>query len=90
MPKNKIIITLGVLIALIPVFGFPHLWEAIFQVIAGILIVLLSVWANIDRRISLKAKAQRRQAHKQRAVEIGAEREALKQEQVLGGEEQQV
>ena len=88
MPKNKIIITLGVLIVLIPVFGFPHLWEAIFQVIAGLLIVLLSVWTNIDRRISLKAKAQRRQMHKRLTAEIGAEREALKQEQVLEGGEQ--
>ena len=70
MPKNKIIVVLGVLIALLPIFGFPHTWEAVFQVIAGLGIVLVSVWSTIDRRISLKAKAQRRQLHKNRTAEI--------------------
>ena len=87
MPKNKIIITIGVIIALLPVFGFPHIWEVFFQVVVGILIVLLSVWVNIDRRISLKAKAQRRQVYKRRTIEIGAEMEASKQEQVLQEEQ---
>ena len=79
MPKNRIIIVLGVLIALLPLFGFPHAWEAFFQVITGIGIVLISVWSTIDRRISLKAKVQRRQLHKHRTAEIGAQMEAEKQ-----------
>lgn len=64
MPKNKIILVLGVLIALMPVLGFPHAWESFFQVVAGLSIILLSVWATIDRKLTLKAKAQMRQARK--------------------------
>jgi len=79
MPKNRIIIILGVLIAIQPLLGFPHFWELCFQVAAGLLIVLLSVWSSIDKRLSLKAKAQRRQIHKHRVAEIEAQREAEKQ-----------
>ncbi len=64
MPKNKVIVVLGVLIALLPVLGFPRAWESSFQVLAGLAIILLSVWATIDRKLSLKAKAQMRQARK--------------------------
>jgi hypothetical protein len=66
MPKSRIIIIFGVLIALLPVLGFPRLWESIFQVAAGLSVVLLSVWASIDKRLTLKAKAQRRQLHRRR------------------------
>ena len=69
MPKNKIILVLGVLIALLPVLGFPHSWESFFQVVAGLSIILLSVWATIDRKLTLKAKAQMRQGRKTRQVE---------------------
>jgi len=70
MPKNRIIITLGVLIAILPLLGFPRVWESFFQVATGLAIVVVSVWSNIDKRLTLKAKAQRRQAHKQREAEI--------------------
>jgi hypothetical protein len=60
MPKNKIIITLGITIALLPRLGFPPIWEAYFQVIAGLSIVALSVWGNIDKKLTLKARAHRR------------------------------
>ncbi|MDP3875067.1 MAG: hypothetical protein Q8Q22_00910 [bacterium] len=79
MPKNRIIIALGLLIALLPLLGFPRLWESFFQVVTGLSIILLSVWTSIDKRLSLKAKAQKRQIHKRREVEIEAQREALKQ-----------
>lgn len=72
MPKNRIILVLGLLIALLPIFGFPHTWESFFQVAAGLSIVLLSIWASIDKRLSLKAKAQRRQIHKLREAEIAS------------------
>ena len=72
MPKNRIIIILGVLIALQPFLGFPHSWESFFQVLIGLLIVLLSVWASIDKYLTLKAKAQKRQAHKKRMAEMEA------------------
>ena len=79
MPKNRIIIALGLLVVLLPLLGFPRLWESFFQVATGLSIILLSVWTSIDKRLSLKAKAQRRQIHKHRVAEIEAQREAEKQ-----------
>lgn len=64
MPKSRMIVILGALIALLPLLGFPHSWEIFFQMAAGLSIVLLSVWSNIDRKLSLKAKAHLRQARK--------------------------
>lgn len=72
MPKKRAIVTLGVLVALLPVLGFPRAWESFFQVAAGLSIVLISVWAAIDKRLTLKAKAQRRQAHRRREAELEA------------------
>lgn len=66
--------TLGVLIALLPVLGFPRAAESFFQVVAGLGIVLVSVWANIDRKLMLKAKMQKRQAHRKLEAEIAAKR----------------
>lgn len=70
MPKSRIIIFIGTLVALLPVLGFPHAWESFFQVVAGLSIILLSIWTTIDKRLTLKAKAQRRQADKLREQEI--------------------
>src|SRR3989338_4013390 len=87
MPKNRIIIVLGVIVALQPLLGFPHFWELIFQVVAGLSIVLISIWATIDKRLTLKAKAQRRQIHKHRVAEIEAQRPArLNDSSRSGGE----
>lgn len=58
-----------------PVLGFPRAWESFFQVFAGLSIILLSVWANFDRKLSLKAKAQKRQAHKKLQAELVAEKQ---------------
>ena len=77
MPKSRIIITLGVIIAILPLLGFPRIWESFFQVATGLSIVLLSVWTSIDKRLTLKAKAQRRQIHKRRMAETGAQEEVL-------------
>jgi len=82
MPKNRIIVTLGLIIALLPILGFPRLWESFFQVVAGLSIILLSIWTTIDKRLSLKAKAQKRQIHKRREAEIEAQRETLKQQAI--------
>ena len=60
MPKSRIILVIGFLIALLPVLGFPHSWESFFQVVGGLGIVALSVLISIDRRLSLKAKSERR------------------------------
>jgi predicted membrane metal-binding protein len=75
MSKKGIIIMLGVLVALMPFLGFPHAWESLFQIVFGLAIVLLSVWSTIDKHLTLKAKAQKRQVHKRRQVEIVAQHE---------------
>lgn len=60
MPKNRIIILLAACVALLPLLGFPKAWESFFQVAAGLAIIIVSVWASIDRKLTLKAKAQMR------------------------------
>jgi hypothetical protein len=73
MPKSKIILTIGFIIALLPLLGFPHGWESFFEIVGGLSIVLLSVLISIDRRLSLKAKMQKRQARKQVLANVEAE-----------------
>lgn len=72
MPRSKVILALGFFIALLPVLGFPRAWEDFFQVAAGLTIVLFSVLLTIDRRLTLKAKAQKRQARKRQFVDVEA------------------
>lgn len=73
MPKSKIILTLGVLTALLPILGFPYAWESFFQIVFGFSIVLLSVLISVDRRLSLKARVQKRQARKRAVVDTNPE-----------------
>lgn len=73
MPKSKIILTIGFLIALIPFLGFPYSWESFFEVVGGLSIVGLSVLISVDRRLSLKAKMHKRQARKRALVEVESE-----------------
>ncbi len=68
MPKSRIILALGFLIALLPVLGFPHAWESFFEVAAGLGIVLLSVLISVDKRLMQKAKAERRQVRRRTQV----------------------
>jgi hypothetical protein len=70
MPKNRIIIGLGVLIALMPFLGFPRAWENIFQIAVGLSIVLLSILIALDKRITQKVKARTRQAARKRTGEV--------------------
>lgn len=69
MPKNKIIIVLGAIVALLPVLGFPTSFESFLEVILGLGIIATSVWATIDKKLTQKAKAQRRQRERQTAQE---------------------
>lgn len=73
MPKSKIILALGIFIALLPVLGFPQSWESFFEVASGLSIVLLSLLISIDRRLSLKARVQKRQARKRVIVDQSSE-----------------
>ncbi len=69
MQKNKVIITLGVVVALLPILGFPRDWESFFQVAIGVALILISIWSNIDKKLTLRAKAERRQAERRRRAE---------------------
>ena len=60
MPKSRIILALGVLIALLPLLGFPRAWESFFQVFAGLSIAALSIWSTINKKLALKHKAELR------------------------------
>jgi hypothetical protein len=64
MHRSRSIVVLGAIVALLPLLGFPSAWEAFFQVLAGLSIVGLSVWSQIDKKLSQKAKAQMRQMRK--------------------------
>ena len=64
MPKSKIILAIGFFIALLPFLGFPQGWDSFFEFVGGFSIVLLSALISIDRRLSLKAKMQKRQIRK--------------------------
>ncbi len=84
MPKSRLILLIGSIIALLPLLGFPHAWESFFQVLAGLGIVGLSVWTNIDRKLTLKAKAQMRQARKVDHPEVEAEGPSEEMAQLFG------
>jgi hypothetical protein len=64
MPKNRIIIIIAACVALLPLLGFPKMWESFFQVVAGLAIILVSIWSTIDRKLKLQAKAQMRQGRR--------------------------
>lgn len=68
MPKSRIILALGFFIALLPVLGFPNSWDHFFDTASGLLIVLLSVLISVDRRLTLKAKAEKRSQRKRAIV----------------------
>lgn len=74
MPKNRVILLIGLFIGLEPIFlGFPKWWEDFFQVVGGFGIVALSIMISIDRRLSQKAKAQKRLARRREKVQHEAE-----------------
>ena len=73
MPKSKIILAIGFLVALLPVLGFPHSWESFFQIVFGLSIVTLSFLISVDRRLSLKARVQKRQARKRAVIDTNPE-----------------
>jgi hypothetical protein len=60
MSKNRIIIVLAACVALLPLLGFPKAWESFFQVAVGLAIITVSIWATVDRKLKLQAKAQMR------------------------------
>ncbi len=69
MPKSRTILALGFFIALLPILGFPHAWESFFEVASGLLIVFLSVLISVDRRLTMKSKAEKRHLRKRALIE---------------------
>ena len=87
MPKSKIIVSLGAVVAIIPHLGFPRAWESFFLTLIGLSIVGTFIWNNIDRKMTLKAKAvQRRMAHKRQQEEVST-REVVENTDVPSAEE---
>ncbi|MEK7194206.1 MAG: hypothetical protein AAB660_00765 [Patescibacteria group bacterium] len=76
MPKSRIIPIIGFFIALLPVLGFPHSWESFFQVVGGLGIVLLAVLISIDKRLTLKAKSEKRLMTRRSRMEMEEQSEA--------------
>lgn len=85
MSKNKVIVVLGFLVALLPTpfIGLPLDWEAFFQVVLGLAIVTLSIWSVVDKKLTLKAKAQKRQAHRRLIAEMRPEESETSEEEVV-------
>jgi hypothetical protein len=76
MPKSRTILALGFFIALLPVLGFPQAWESFFEVASGLLIVFLSVLISVDRRLTMKSKAEKRHLRKRALIEAQSANQA--------------
>ncbi len=60
MSKKQAIVAIGIVVALLPFLGFPRVGESVFQVLAGLSIIGLSVWSTLDKKLAIKARAQMR------------------------------
>ncbi len=54
MTKNKAQFILGLLIAIMPILGFPNSWTYTFMVIMGLAVSGLTFWAFWERKKSVK------------------------------------
>ncbi len=89
MPKSRIIFFIGFFLGLQPIFlHFPKAWEDFFQVVGGLGIVLLSVLISVDKRITRKAKAEKRQAVMRARMAEEAQREFDNANQDTGAQTQ--
>jgi membrane protein implicated in regulation of membrane protease activity len=60
MPKKSFTIILAACVALMPFLGFPSSWEDGFYVVAGILILLLSIdWNFLKRKKARPVRARK-------------------------------
>ncbi len=53
MSKNKIILILGILVAIMPWLGFPSSWKDVFYFLAGAVMVIVAVIGHSRRRSAL-------------------------------------
>jgi hypothetical protein len=58
MSRNKIILLVGFLVAIMPVLGFPFLWKNIFYAVAGISLVIMAVVGHVRRRSSIEIRRE--------------------------------
>ncbi len=56
MTKRKSIFIIGLLIFLLPAFGFPSFWESTFQVLSGLALMIAAMHSSIGRRLHLANK----------------------------------
>ncbi len=64
MHRSRWIVVLGALVALVPLSGLPLAGKNFLVIVCGLSIVGLSVWSQIDKKISMKAKAHMRATRK--------------------------
>jgi len=60
MSKNRIVLSIGIFLFLMPFLGFPSRWEFFFQIIFGISLVAVSFSSAIKRRAASRRPRRRR------------------------------
>jgi len=63
MSKNKIVFTIGILLIILPLTGFPPAWKSFFILAMGLTLIVLSFMVAAKRRAS--ARRVRRQRREQ-------------------------
>ena len=53
MSKNKAVLILGILIAIMPWLGLPSSWKNVFYFLAGAVLVIIAVVVHVKRRGAL-------------------------------------
>jgi hypothetical protein len=50
MSRNKIILLIGILVAIMPFLGFPTAWKTIFYLLFGAILIIVAVVGHVERR----------------------------------------
>lgn len=54
MSKNKIVFSIGLILVIMPILGFPVLWKTFLSVILGLSLIFLSFSVAAKRRASAR------------------------------------
>lgn len=73
MSKNRIVLSIGTFLLLMPFLGFPSRWEFFFQIIFGIILILVSFSSAIKRRAAARKPRRKRELYNSIASESVAE-----------------
>jgi uncharacterized protein YabE (DUF348 family) len=60
MSKNKIILIIGIVIAIIPFLGFPSAWRSFFVFVGGVAVSTLSYLIARENRMVMHSKPKSR------------------------------